>query len=680
LPFDDREYTPGVYTVDVDRSKCYIANDASGTSNMALHITSTQSIGVYAINMQQNSTDATTILPVTTWGTDYTVIGNYGLGTYYTNITVIAPAGAVISIRDKWGTPVVTNQPVNASEPVYNYLKKKDQYGYLTEDLTGYTVESDRNVAVFSSIKCGDQISAGACDHNYEQLYPSGTAGKNFFLWNVSPGYKNIDTQDRVIIKPLKDSTTVTVTKGGTTYSNFIEVRAGSHQFQLDTAVYTDGSTAPAWITSDKPVIVNHLLGFAPSIHWWAPVEQRVTRAVVAPFPAAGNSVIDRHRLDVMIPDGARQAMTVKEKRGSTVTYPTLTFYTNASNPDYAIATREYADSDADVVIELSNPAGFIAHMSGFGDAESYIYSAGSSAFDLQNYFTVRTKTQPYNDTYYSATEEATHTFVPADNIIVMRCLERAFDRVSWMIHGAAYPGVPENTNVTDTLTFPASIFHCGKDSITMSVRYTGATADSVYTGYVWISPATASDIDVSGSLTVCSGQSATLTASSTTVASPVFKWYRSQIYATPFHEGPSYTTPALTATTTYYVSVSNAEVCENSPGKRKEVTVTVPEITVNPVDNREYHLQDTVPAIHVSCSPALSGVTYKWTTSNTHIGLPEEGEGDIPAFEAKGIGRATITVTPYYNNCPGTPTEFVITVYYMVPVNPHLRSNVIGN
>jgi hypothetical protein len=43
--------------------------------------------------------------------------------------------------------------------------------------------------------------------------------------------------------------------------------------------------------------------------------------------------------------------------------------------------------------------------------------------------------------------------------------------------------------------------------------------------------------------------------------------------------------------------------------------------------------------------------------------------------------GAATITVTPYFHGCAGTSTTYTITVSpCSVPINPHLRSNVVGN
>ncbi|MDR1259699.1 MAG: hypothetical protein LBK65_10580, partial [Tannerellaceae bacterium] len=61
---------------------------------------------------------------------------------------------------------------------------------------------------------------------------------------------------------------------------------------------------------------------------------------------------------------------------------------------------------------------------------------------------------------------------------------------------------------------------------------------------------------------------------------------------------------------------------------------------------------------------------------SNTSIGLAASGTGNLPQFTAAQAGQATITVTPVYNGCDGTPRTFTITINpCSVPVNPHLRS-----
>jgi len=98
---------------------------------------------------------------------------------------------------------------------------------------------------------------------------------------------------------------------------------------------------------------------------------------------------------------------------------------------------------------------------------------------------------------------------------------------------------------------------------------------DSIVTLNLTFRPfAVETNINVSNT-TICYGQTATLTATSS-ITNPVFRWYTSQTATTALSVGATLVTGMLTSNTTYYVSVSGTNVCENEQGRRKAVTVTV--------------------------------------------------------------------------------------------------------
>ncbi|MDR1886626.1 MAG: hypothetical protein LBQ70_01810, partial [Prevotellaceae bacterium] len=71
------QYTPGTYEKTVDLTKCYISTASSSkVTNMGIRVTATENISLYAINLESLSTDATTVLPVSNLGNDYTVISH----------------------------------------------------------------------------------------------------------------------------------------------------------------------------------------------------------------------------------------------------------------------------------------------------------------------------------------------------------------------------------------------------------------------------------------------------------------------------------------------------------------------------------------------------------------------------------------------------------------------------
>jgi uncharacterized protein (TIGR02145 family) len=158
-----------------------------------------------------------------------------------------------------------------------------------------------------------------------------------------------------------------------------------------------------------------------------------------------------------------------------------------------------------------------------------------------------------------------------------------------------------ENITLSPSSTIPDSIFHWYASSVSSESLYTGTslilnnlTKDTTFfvsisgEGYcentpterkevnVLVTPrATAAEITANG-VTICSGQTASLTATTSVVNTPEFKWYASQASITVLHTGATYTTTALTVDTAFYVSVSGANRCENLEGTRLRVPVTV--------------------------------------------------------------------------------------------------------
>jgi hypothetical protein len=490
---NNKWYDAGVYTLDVERARCGQSFVSGRVSDKRIKVTATGDIGLFAINVKNASSDGTTVLPITALGKDYTVVSHQPIydtqGSGYSYISIIAPSAnnLTATIRKADGTVVANNVSVPAGQ-TYLYCVRATSNtpaARAATDLTGYTVEASENVAVFSGVGCGVEIVHGACDHNYEQLWPTYTAGKHYLIWSMSGIYN-----DRIKVIALDNNTVITKKEGSVTSTISLTNKHDVANFLVGASEtvtpYADNSPLPVWLSSDKPFVVEHLMGWAPTIKWISPVEQMITHAFISPFVT--NTAITRHQLHLIIPAGTENDLAVTYKRGSVTVPKTFTFHTNTSNPDYIIATDTY-DATDDVLIEVENPAGFLAYMTGTGGNESYIISAGAAAFDLKTYFTVATPSVPSKDVHYTATEEATHTFVATDDMLVKRTIEQGITAVRWLVNGTEYTGAAENTNETNTLNIPASLLSPGENTLTMSVRYVGSSTDMTYAGKVWLSP-----------------------------------------------------------------------------------------------------------------------------------------------------------------------------------------------
>ncbi|MFH6948586.1 gliding motility-associated C-terminal domain-containing protein [Flavobacterium sp. FlaQc-51] len=158
----------------------------------------------------------------------------------------------------------------------------------------------------------------------------------------------------------------------------------------------------------------------------------------------------------------------------------------------------------------------------------------------------------------------------------------------------------------------------------------------------------------------ICTGQSIALTATAapgTTVA-----WYDSPTSTTALSNVANYTTPALTATTTYYVSTSRVAGCESS--ERLPVTINVidPVIPVISPAGTAICSAGATQATTLSVVNPVLGTTYSWynaptagtllTTGNTYTPTVPTGvtnfyvEASIGACKSART-QVTVTSTP---------------------------------
>lgn len=193
---------------------------------------------------------------------------------------------------------------------------------------------------------------------------------------------------------------------------------------------------------------------------------------------------------------------------------------------------------------------------------------------------------------------------------------------------------------------FVATTANAGTYTLTVTVGgCTSAPATvNVVVNAVPVAP-TASNV------TICSGTSATLTA---TAPGPAYEWYDAATGGTLLSSTASYTTPVLTSSTTYYVQAVNGTCI----GPRTAVTVTVqPTITVTASANTSI-CEGASTTLDV-LSPTGAGYNYSWDDPST-VGFSTIQNPSVSplttttytvtvsdAFGCSGTGNVTITVSP---------------------------------
>jgi len=139
----------------------------------------------------------------------------------------------------------------------------------------------------------------------------------------------------------------------------------------------------------------------------------------------------------------------------------------------------------------------------------------------------------------------------------------------------------------------------------------------------------------VTNNASICNGSTATLTA--TAVPNTTFLWYASATATTPLFTGSSFTTPALTATTSYYVAAMRTGCTDQS--ERAKVTVTVNAIPANPVITT--NAVTVCPGSSATFTAnAVTGVTINWYTTAT---------GGTPVASENTFTTSALTQTTSY-------------------------------
>lgn len=200
------------------------------------------------------------------------------------------------------------------------------------------------------------------------------------------------------------------------------------------------------------------------------------------------------------------------------------------------------------------------------------------------------------------------------------------------------------------------------------AVNSTGCTSSSRTSATASVNAVPSTPVVNNTGTTICSG-----TATQLSIQNPVpnvtYNWYDSATGGNKLATGTSYTTPVLTANTTYYVEAVNATGCTSAA--RASVPVTINTSPADPVVvNNAIQVCSGSPASLTVQNP-VTGITYTWYstpksgaalfTGTTYIVTPQSNNTTYYYLEAVSSGgcasssRAIATVT--VNQTPAAPT-----------------------
>ena len=238
-------------------------------------------------------------------------------------------------------------------------------------DLTGTSIESVsvdgsvcKKIAVFSGSSSLSIGAGGSVDPLYQQSYPTNSWGLNYF---ITPYRGKNKFNIRVLAK--EDGTVINV--------NGQAVPINANEFKE----YSYTNQAAFAINSNKPVAVAQYsltqsadIGVGdPDMVILNPVEQNINDVTVFLTPKFD---ISDQNINVVIKDEGISTFKINGQK------PTSTFV-KIPNTNYSYLQEKFTALNGYLSIRLTSDSGFNAFCYGFGNVESYSYSAGTNVKDL---------------------------------------------------------------------------------------------------------------------------------------------------------------------------------------------------------------------------------------------------------------------------------------------------------
>ena len=407
-------------TGEIDLNKWYpVGQTAQAVSNqiknVGLKVTTTVDCSVFAGNRLPQSFDAANILPITALQTEY-ITQDYP-GYDHENKGGGYPVTTILATENNTTVTVIPSSAVLNSNGTATIVKTLNagQVLYITGDnrasLSGTMVNSDKKIAVFTGVNNTDVPGpVSARDHLYEQNMPVDYWGTHFV---VTRSMKKDANRIRVTASNngtelIVDGISLTTINAGETYEfELCEAVMRTEEGYTKAAgegrgceYYLDGeahyleTSCPCAVFS-YDVSENYYIkkngtserdpnsAGDPAMVWISPLEQQLRKVT---FGVMNTDQTPTHYVNIITPTAGAASLEVKEiamKSGQVVYGNNLVQPSDVkpvpSNPAYSYARIKLTE-DAESVYTITSGVGFIAHVYGSGNKESYAYSCGSAA------------------------------------------------------------------------------------------------------------------------------------------------------------------------------------------------------------------------------------------------------------------------------------------------------------
>ncbi len=380
-------------------------NNTQTPQKLGLLLESTKNVSVYVASRMKNSFDASNILPITALTGEY-IIQDYPAADHEAKneVATFVIVATENNTQVKF-TPTIKTRAGSPAGSQQTVILQRGEVFHVASDnarlssFTGTKVEANKKIAVFAGDVNTDVPGLPAArDLLYEQQMPTAFWGTDFV---VTRSLKK--DADRVRITALNDNTEVNIN------GQKVKVLGAGETFELELSendIYASkeivnpaeiviGGTDAHYIQTSCPVAVfEYAVGNGyktkdsenglgdPSMIWISPLEQMIKQITFGVFATDKTS---EHFVNIITETGNVPSMQLIDAKGNNVISPS-DFQPVLGKPDYSYARKlVYTSNTSNPVsatFTLKGAKGFIAHVYGNGDDESYGYSVGSSTID----------------------------------------------------------------------------------------------------------------------------------------------------------------------------------------------------------------------------------------------------------------------------------------------------------
>ena len=384
------EVSVGATTIiNIPINEAYYHSAADFVINTGLHVVTTDSISLYASNFREYTFDVTDVIPTNSLGSNY-IVQTYpndagkstttkpsaqlnGRGNSCSEFTIVAvedntTINVELTCNSRNGH--YANQSFSAT------LNAGQCYQVMSVDGGDFSgsqisVSDNKKVAVFAGNRCTNVPSnCSYCDHIVEQMLPVSCWGNRFVVTGSS-----MRTFDVVRVTSLNDGCQIFI-------NNSLVSTIGerqTYQFEI-----TSDNPSLYLETSEPAMVYLYFTGSDcggengdPSMVMISPIEQRMNKVTFSTFNSGAsqyhfvNVITNTNEISYIQLDGNNIASE---------------FQTISGNPDYSFARIPIQHGSHTL---FADDGGFIAHVYGIGDDESYAYSIGSRALNLSTQMVV---------------------------------------------------------------------------------------------------------------------------------------------------------------------------------------------------------------------------------------------------------------------------------------------------